>query len=148
MTIGAHAHVNACACTRIESERAQMSADMHTSGETDEDDRCECILAWMCVCGRRDGVGGARGRICVCVMEKCWIDMGAQWLLFEFHPSPHHCLHPQPPPNSPTGTNSASCHLRVLQARLKHSTPREENVSPGSGQFWQTEYILIHDKVC
>lgn len=66
MTIGAHAHVNACACTRIESERAQMSADMHTSGETDEDDRCECILAWMCVCGRRDGVGGGKGEnLCV-----------------------------------------------------------------------------------
>lgn len=61
MTIGAHAHVNACTCTRIESEYAQMSADMHTSGETDEDDRCECILAWMCA-----GGGGRKGEnLCV-----------------------------------------------------------------------------------
>lgn len=37
---------------------------------------------------------------------------------------------------------------------LVYSVPFEaldssrENVSPSPGQFWQTEYILIHDKVC
>lgn len=75
------------------SEYVQMSADVHISGRTDEDDRCECIRAWLCVRRRRGGIR-------VCMMEKCRIDMGAQWLLFEFHPSPHHCLHPSTPPSS------------------------------------------------
>lgn len=40
------------------SEYVQMSADMHISGKTDEDDRCECILAWVCI-------GGGGGNLCV-----------------------------------------------------------------------------------
>lgn len=34
-----------------------MSADIHILGKTDEVDRCECILAWVCV-GRGGGGGG------------------------------------------------------------------------------------------
>ena len=53
------------------SEYVQMSADVHISGKTDEDDRCECIRA-------RLWVEGGWGVFCVCMMEKCRIDMGAQ----------------------------------------------------------------------
>ncbi len=53
-------HAFVCVCTNL-GEYVQMSADVHTSGKTDEDDRCECIRAWVCVCacvcvcGRRAG---------------------------------------------------------------------------------------------
>lgn len=59
------------------------------------------VYSCMGVHGRRRkrGRGGEEewGGSRVCMMEKRRIDMGAQWLLFEFHPSPHHCLHPSPP---------------------------------------------------
>lgn len=42
------------------SEYVQMSADVHTSGKTDEDDRCECIRAWVCMGGGGRGGGGER----------------------------------------------------------------------------------------
>lgn len=51
----------------------------------------EWILAWF---ERGKGGGGAAR---VRMMEKCWIDMGAQW---QFHLSPHHCLNPPPHPTS------------------------------------------------
>lgn len=63
------------------SEYVQMSADVHTSGKTDEDDRCECIRAWVCMGGGGRGGGGGEeewGGSRVCMMEKRRIDMGAQ----------------------------------------------------------------------
>lgn len=155
-------HMRAHALERVHgpgSGRVQTSADMHTSGETDEGDRCECILAWqcvcMCVCWKGGGLEGCRwGELCMRdgeTLNRHGRTMTALWVSSVSPSLPPPPFFPPPPlplPNFPTGTNSASCHLRVLQARLKHSTPREENVSPGSGQFWQTEYILIHDKVC
>lgn len=144
------AYGSACTCVyEFKCANVQMSA--HTCTYQAKGLRMTDVsvfmhgYVWMRMCV---SVGwGWRLGICVCMMEKCWIDMGAGWRLFEFHHSPHHCLNPSFP-HFPKGTNSASCHLRVLEALLKYSTPREENVSPGLGQFWQTEYILIHDKVC
>ncbi len=53
-----HVHVHACLCECVHvnlGEYVQMSADVHTSGKTDEDDRCECIRAWVCVCEKDGG---------------------------------------------------------------------------------------------
>lgn len=67
-----------CICMNL-SEYVQMSTDIHISGKTDEDDRCECILhGWVWEEDKEEG------RIHVCMMEKCRIDMGAQCSLSFF----------------------------------------------------------------
>lgn len=50
-------HASMCTYMNL-TEYVQMSADMHISSKTDEDDRCECILAWVCV-------GGGWGNLCL-----------------------------------------------------------------------------------
>lgn len=50
--MGVHVHVRSCVCVYMNlSEYVQMSADVHISGKTDEDDRCECTR----VCWEEEG---------------------------------------------------------------------------------------------
>lgn len=87
--------MDTCWCAlRWTCEYVQMSAHVCAWYKTDEDDRCDCISAWVYVCMCVwEGWG-----IHVRLTEKCRTDMGAQWRLSEFHPSPHHCLHSSFPP--------------------------------------------------
>lgn len=68
MALGVHVHTRLCARV-YEFKRicANVCSHVHISSRTDEDDRCGCIRAWVCVVGRRGEEGGERR-----------LDMGAQ----------------------------------------------------------------------
>lgn len=57
-----HVHAGSCVCTHMNlSQYVQMSTDVNTSGKTDEDDRCECIRAWVCLRRQEERGGGLGG---------------------------------------------------------------------------------------
>lgn len=82
--------------------------------KTDEDDRCDCISAWVCVCVGGTGYSCAFDRK---TSNRHGSAVTALWVSSISPSLPSFLL----PSSSPKGTNSATCHLGVLQARW--STP-------------------------